>query len=310
MPVPYIFVNRSVPQQPTDIDANQVNADFAALADGTAWNAGVVSVASLSPAVIALMGGYLMNFLINGSFESFSGGVFQNWTFDNSGDATATLTQSGLSPKFGLYEALVTTGTGPAATLYVKQSAANFSDFAGLQVTLKVWVNPAVVGTVRIRIFDGVGSTLSAFNVGSGVYEPLVVTRTINAAPTELTVSIEVDQPGALAQLNYIDGAMLVLGNTGVNYIPGLNPLDALAGLGNQLNIAPIEIPNGVILTFTLPGGEVYVAGKIAVYLRGLRMTSGVDYNEIGAGTQILFVAPQVPQTGDALFFDYTTSLL
>lgn len=309
MPVPYIFTNRSVPQHPTDIDANQVNADFAALSDGTAWNAGIVTMASLSPAVLAAMGGYLMNFLINGSYESFSGGQFQNWALNNGGDGTATLTQSGVSPKFGLYDARITTGTGPATTLSLYQSVQNFTDFAGLQITLKVWVNPAVVGTVRARIYDGVGSNVSSYNVGSGIYEPLIVTRTVTAVPTQLTISIEVDQPGAIAQVNDVDGVMLVLGNAGINYIPGLNPLDALSGLGNQMNIIPVEVPNGIIVTFTMPGGQAYIPGKIAVYLRGLRMTRGVDYNEAGGFTQVQFLGLQVPQTGDGLFFDYVTSL-
>lgn len=310
MAVPYIFKNRRVPQSETDIDADKVNADFASLSDGSAWALGIVHIASLGADVIAAIGGFLMNFLINGSFESFAAGVFNRWVFNNGGDGTATLTQDNTpaNVKFGLNSAAILSGVGAATTLSLSQSCQNFSDFAGLQVTLKVWVKPAFIGTMRARIFDGVGSTVSPYNAATGAFEPLIVTRTVTGIPTELTVSIELDQPGAVALSSYIDGAMLVLGPTPIDYLPGLNPLDALAGLGNQMNVVPVEIPNGVITLFTCPGGQTYEPGKIGVYLRGLRMTPTVDYNEVG-NNQIQFLGAQIPQTGDTLFFDFIEPL-
>lgn len=311
MSVPFIFANRAVPVSAFDIDANKINADFAALADGSAIDLAAIDLSKLSPDVFAAIGGFLMNFLINGSYESFTTGIFQRWTFDDTADPTASIAQaSGAGNfRFGQKSAEITTGTGPAGTLLFYQSLQNFSDLAGLTMSSSVFVKAGAIGTIRIRIFDGVGSTVSAFNVNSGVWEKLSVTHSVDPLNTELTVRIEVDQPGAVAQIHLIDGAMLVLGATAINYQPGLSPMDALAGVAQVYNQTVSPAPNGFITLFTLDGGTTFVPGKVQVYLRTLRMVPGLDYNEV-APNQILFLAAQIPETGDNIRVDCIEPLI
>jgi len=101
---------------------------------------------------------------------------------------------------------------------------------------------------------------------------------------------------------------MLVLGGVGIIYQPGLSPLDALAGVGTLRNVTFVEVPNGVITIFTYSGAVIAELGKEGIYLRGLRMVPGIDYNVLSQ-TQIQFLAAQIPQTGDDLRADLVEAL-
>jgi len=192
MAVPHIFVNRRVPQDSFDIDADKINENFAKLADGSALDPASIGLVNASPDLIAAIGGFLQNFLINGSFESFDGSAFQRWTFDDTADPTATIGQTSTPAdvRFGQRAVEIDTGTGPAGVLFLLQSLLNPTDLASLTLTCTVFVKAGSVGSLALRVNDGVGSTLSPANVGSGVYEQLTVTHVVNALNTELTVQL------------------------------------------------------------------------------------------------------------------------
>jgi len=136
MSVPHIFDNRRVPTSAFDIDADKVNQNFASLVDGSALDPASITLSNLDAGVLAAIGGFLQNFLINGSFESFDGTDFQRWVFDDSADPTAVLAQSSTpaNVRFGQNSAQIDTGTGAAGDIILKQSLDNFSDLAASMV--------------------------------------------------------------------------------------------------------------------------------------------------------------------------------
>jgi len=67
---------------------------------------------------------------------------------------------------------------------------------------------------------------------------------------------------------------------------------------------APVEVPDGVIVTFTLPNSEAYEAGTLAVRIDGVALDADGDVTENGPGNTTFTLATP-PVTGAALKIDY-----
>jgi hypothetical protein len=70
------------------------------------------------------------------------------------------------------------------------------------------WVKCSTPNVARVAIFDGVGTTTSAYHTGGGAFEFLPVTRQINIAATALAIIPQVNNSNVAA---YFSGATLLI---------------------------------------------------------------------------------------------------
>ena len=76
-------------------------------------------------------------------------------------------------------------------------------------------------------------------------------------------------------------------------------------GSAMEVNVYPVESPDGIIKTFTAPDGHTYESGAIAVMLNGQTLPPG-DFTE-GVGFTTITLNPdvQTPQSDDAIALTY-----
>jgi len=67
---------------------------------------------------------------------------------------------------------------------------------------------------------------------------------------------------------------------------------------------APVEAPDGVIVTFTLPDGEAYESGTLVARLDGVALDADGDVTENGPGNTTFTLATP-PAAGAVLKIDY-----
>jgi len=66
----------------------------------------------------------------------------------------------------------------------------------------------------------------------------------------------------------------------------------------------PVEAPDGVIVTFTLPNSEAYEAGTLAVRIDGVALDADGDVTENGPDN-VTFMLATPPAIGAVLKIDY-----
>ena len=147
------------------------------------------------------------NWLRNGSFEKYSGGVPDNWTV-----SVVTAGKHTTSPQYkhGAASLQLISGVG-----YVKQgndsNNPNLEQLAGHSVTFSVqgWCNKA--SCLRLSVYDGTTLTYGDFHTGDSAWttdeNPLTVTATIATAPTEVTFKIHHD---IAAGTSYVDDTRVI----------------------------------------------------------------------------------------------------
>ena len=67
---------------------------------------------------------------------------------------------------------------------------------------------------------------------------------------------------------------------------------------------APVEAPDGVIVTFTLPNSDAYEAGTLAVRIDGVALDADGDVTENGPDN-VTFTLATPPAVGAVLKIDY-----
>lgn len=186
------------------------------------------------------------NILDNGGFEiSQRGTAFVNpnsgiytvdrWRVDKG--ATGTPPQMDViqvaspvdSGGFSVGMNIITTGTGTNISCSLLQFVENYLAYAGKTVTCTFRVKTSLTG-FHIELYDGVQPvTFGTNHSGSGNWETISCTRTINANPTSLRIYIGFgsQQPSGTG-VSYIDSAMLVVGNQPATFVP-LHPAIDLA---------------------------------------------------------------------------------
>ena len=84
--------------------------------------------------------------------------------------------------------------------------------------------------------------------------------------------------------------------------------LEEISGSDNAMfNAIPLETPDGVETTFTLPDSDKYVTGKIQVTLNG-QVLSEKNFNETLTRREVVFDC--APRTGDIVRFHYVRQVL
>jgi len=143
------------------------------------------------------------NLLANGSFERTTHGDLRCDYWQEDGVANE---RSATQKKFGDYALKIS----PAAISdHAFQDVAKWEDLKGVKVSVGCWVY-APAASVILRISDGVGTSDSAANTGTGAWEWLEVTRTISASATRVRMEL---RPTNTAGDFYFDGAILVCGD-------------------------------------------------------------------------------------------------
>lgn len=156
----------------------------------------------------------LYNYLFNSSMEIWGAGASAaptGWTLTGAGASVAKNTTAGQF-KLGAASAAVTragTDCYLAETVDTMSGHGPAAWWQSKEITLGCWVRATVASRARIAIYDGVGTTYSSYHTGGSSLEFLTVTRTLDAAATEVTARLYVDTGDTVAQF---DGAILVIG--------------------------------------------------------------------------------------------------
>jgi hypothetical protein len=156
----------------------------------------------------------LQNLLENGDFQEWTAGDLvapDGWTLVNGAIAKESTTVY-----INSYSAQLTRSGADAILSQNIAGTRGISYFKGRKVTISGWCS-GVSNVAVIRVFDGVNTTNSvATSTVTGTWSFIDVTHTVNAAATELTVSIV-----ALADaIAYWDGLMAVEGELAFAFTP------------------------------------------------------------------------------------------
>lgn len=135
------------------------------------------------------------------------------WTLVGAG-ATIARTGTGLGDtnrKVGDFAARITRAGTDATLTKTLLSGAAFTraDYLKNQYACGgMWVKCSSPTVARVAIFDGVGTTTSAYHTGGGAWEFIPVTRQINIAATQLSLIPQVNNSNVAA---YFSGATLLI---------------------------------------------------------------------------------------------------
>lgn len=201
------------------------------------------------------------NLLRNGDFEGWSGGASAApdcWDATLNGGTVAQTTTGGQF-KFGLSACKLTqTSAGSGDTRIVQDLYARHGiGFQSADVTLSFYVKCTAGSTAKVRLGDGV-TTAQAVHTGSGSWERLYCTLTVDAAATALTATVEVAKPSSGSVEAYFDGGQLVMGTSEAAYAENPEGRD-ICGVDVDANGTPARIRMPRLIagtrTFSLTGG-------------------------------------------------------
>jgi hypothetical protein len=184
-----------------------------------------------------------VSFARNGNLETWLAGTAvapTNWTLTGSG---ATVARDGTNFKIGTFAAAL---TRVGNDCYLAQNAVtSFGPAAwwqNRQVTFGAWVRATAGSRARLHIHDGVGSSASEYHTGTGLWEWITVTRTIDNAATQVEIRLAVDTGNTTVQF---DGATLVLGAGIPEFVSGILDFARLDEASRVLAQWQFDLPVG-----------------------------------------------------------------
>lgn len=142
------------------------------------------------------------NLINNGGMEQWPGGPAvapDDWTLFGSGASVSRVTDR----KQGDYALALTYGSADA---YLKQASGELAGLKGHTVKAWAWVKCSMPNAARLRIRDGVGSSVSAFHNGTGLWEFISLTHEVASSATELSIELHMEAGGTA----YYDAVVLV----------------------------------------------------------------------------------------------------
>lgn len=153
-----------------------------------------------------------INLIKNGSFESWSAGpgsAPDGWVFAVAGGGTIARSANG---KIGAYASAITRGTNYADLYQDFHTDKGISYWRGRNASLSCWVKTSTANSGAVRLKDDAGVT-TAMHSGSGLWENLKVTRTINSGATYASARCDVN---VNSDTILCDGCMLVEGSEAI----------------------------------------------------------------------------------------------
>ncbi len=190
------------------------------------------------------------NLLYNPSFEI--GDPPTGWTLTGIG---ATVARSSAQYKMGSYSALLTRN-GADCSIY--QAISTYADYWNKAVTLGCWVYATVANRAILQVLDNISQGNSSYHTGSGSWEWLTATYTLNGAANKLWACLLNITNDTSA---YFDGAKLCAGS----YCPPTDlPLDS-GKLNLELQWGDTE---GQSIYFEVIRGELVMPSNLySIYL-------------------------------------------
>jgi hypothetical protein len=121
---------------------------------------------------------------------------------------------------------------------------------------------------------------------------------TLNAGAGALPIVI--DDASNLRYSNLVSGLLAT------NVQAAIDELAAASSGIYRVNRYPVETPNGILTTFTLPGGDQYIPGTLLVVLNG-SVYQPSSISEIGPGyTQFQIInGDTIPTAADSFAISY-----
>lgn len=169
----------------------------------------------------------LMNLVSNGDFEQWNAGTTvapDYWGVEL--DGTGSIARDSTA-KIGTYSAKLVADANKAASLFCRLDVNSTIDpkaylnLRGKYVSFSVWVKSN--GTlVRAYATDSTSGAYSNYHTGGNGWELLTCTTLISTATTEVTCGV-IAETTASVQTSYIDGAMLVEGESSFAFTPRPN---------------------------------------------------------------------------------------
>jgi hypothetical protein len=175
------------------------------------------------------LGGAHRNLLTNGGFEIWQRGTgsfttsgaysADRWLITNSGaNQTVTKETSTIDGGLAALKCVVS-----STNANVDQKLEDYASLRGRTLSLSIRAQQSASGIINVTLNDSAGGTNVVSSSTTGSYQTMVVSRTINAAATSVTVTIQIST-GTV----YLDNAMLVIGPSPAPYQP-LHPQEDLA---------------------------------------------------------------------------------
>jgi hypothetical protein len=233
-------------------------------------NAGLIDFSTFNPDQL----------IDNGSFEY--GG--QNWTANAHCNFTIVTPTVGVDPPIAVSGTKVAKLVSAGTYAFISQSVSDYSKYAGKTVTvLAHYYIPKTSGATiaAIQLYDGqtyAGNTryLSKTYSALGCWGIVTTTRMIGLSPTQMTVSLYVNNSGAanIGDIIYYDGIMVTEGNTGVDYAP--NPYTDTTFLTKALQSCNVVNITPQMTTEQKTGtGATITDSSIKSHTGGARSTAG-----------------------------------
>ena len=182
----------------------------------------------------------LANAVLNGSFEHWHSGTSSaptGWATYGAG----TISRESTEIKLGIYSAKAVITSGAFGFNQAIHAEKGINYYKGKIVTYSCWIKCATANRANIYIFDGVGISSQVYHSGSGNWELITVTHTVNASATSVTVECDIRNGAGTA---YFDGCMIVEGSAPFAYSPhikditGLNITSAPSVVGQNFDMA------------------------------------------------------------------------
>jgi len=183
-------------------------------------------------ALIALAGS--QNLLVNPGFEVYQRGASVN-SFNLAymsdrwqlllGSGSSIVTQHSTTVVDTLSSASFGVNYTHSAATRIEQKMENARAFQGKTVTFSIRIRKGIANAARPYISDTGALTYGAATTTTGAYETHTVTATIGAAPSTVTVGVELS---ATDSALFLDNAVLAYGSTAPAYVP-LDPQIDLA---------------------------------------------------------------------------------
>ena len=160
------------------------------------------------------------NYIVNGSFESWSAGTSvapDGWTLTGAGAAVARIATAG-NVQYGQAAVTVTAALNTATDLAQSITVSTTLNTAlrGPFVTFSCKVKCSTASRVFLKVDDGIGTTSSSNHSGGGGWETLTVTRDVDDAATKVECSLEISSGASISAT--FDGAMLTTSQTAVEF--------------------------------------------------------------------------------------------
>jgi len=152
-----------------------------------------------------------VNITFNGSFEDWSNGPTDppDYWFFYTNKASGAVARDGGVFRFGSYSTKLTLGEDGDCLIAINYET-DIAYWQGRKMTFGCWVWCDVADSAVLGIYDQVSGSESSRHTGSGTWEWLSFTYTVNVAATRLDFYCNIYKTGSA----YFDGAMIVEGGS------------------------------------------------------------------------------------------------